>query len=290
MLSADELERRSEDIISRLSSQTQEQLSRFREETNAQVDSIGVQISRLGVSLKRGKTTRGKTQPKEPTAPPPSTWEGFKIEHITWCEQHPETCDPFYFMWESEHEVKGSPIATFTTPNLWGNDFQLKLNLAFRVTAVNFRESPTEGVVQNQSIRVEAGYLDESGDFVALSETEMFKGDPNLSPEFFYQPSAPVQPKKKMRLFEPSVFLGVGWSPASNVGLLAGGSFVNLREGEIRLGANALINTEYFGIGPQLSYHPKLLGKNLNIAPSLNALYGADNHFTWGIGILFQVW
>lgn len=293
MLTDEQLEKKSQEIISRLSEETQNQLKGFQSETKTQIDSIGIQVSNLTLKLTKGKIKRGGgkgAKTPEAKAPAPEKWEGFKIEFIDWCEQSPENCDPFYFIWESEHLVKGKPIATFTSPNLWRDEVDISLNLAFRVTAINFREDPREGIAQNQSVRVEAGYLSDEGTFVTLTETELFKGDPLLSPEFFHSATQKVKPEHRMRMFEPSVQAGIAWSPFSDIGLLAGGSFLNFRGGDIRLGASALVNTSYFGIGPHVSYYPKVLGKNLKLAPSLNALYGADGRFTWGAGILFLVW
>lgn len=287
MLQMKELQEKAEENLERFGND----FENFKSRTGAQVDSLGVQISRLGIDLKKGSATRGAKKPSKPVDPPPASWSGFKIEHISWCEMNPDSCDPFFFTWESDHQVKGSPIATFSTPNLWGEDFKLSLNLAFRVTAVNFRENPTEGAVQNQSIRVEAGFFDEKTQkFVVLTETELFEGDPNLSPEFFYTPTLPVQPMNKIRLFEPFLYLGVGYAPVIETSLVVAGSFLNLKNGEIRIGADALISSNNLGVGAQVSYHPNLFGKSLNIAPMGSFLLRNDGSYTWGTGLLFQVW
>jgi hypothetical protein len=288
LTSVEELQKKSEERLKHFG----DDFDRFRNDTNTQVNSLGVQISKLGVDIKKGSARRGGSKSKSKPAPPkPETWEGFKIEHISWCEQFPQSCDPFMFSWESEHKVKGSPIATFSSPNLWTDDFNLNLNLAFRVTAVNFREDPTEGIAQNQSIRVEAGFFDEeTGEFTTLTETELFKDDPNLSPDFFYTPTVVVQPEPKIKLFEPFVYAGVGYAPEIETGLVGGASFLNLRKGSIRIGASALISSNGLGVGPQVSYHHRLLGKNLNIAPMGSALLRTDGAYSWGLGLLFQLW
>ena len=71
--------------------------------------------------------------------------------------------------------------------------------------------------------------------------------------------------------------------------LFGGGSFLNLYDAKLRLGGTGYISNSYFGIGPTISYHPKIAGKHFNFAPNISYLLSSDrDHLS--LGLIFQVW
>jgi hypothetical protein len=116
------------------------------------------------------------------------------------------------------------------------------------------------------------------------------KGDKNLDPRLIYVPKvdAPIG-RLGLSLFEPSLLVGSTYQ-ASDFGLSIGGSFLNLRKGEYRFGGNFALTESNQYLGLMGTWHPYIAGKNLNIAPGLGWVFGADGSNTWSLGVHFQVW
>jgi hypothetical protein len=292
MVNQREMVKRSAEIISTLDQKTQESIDRFQRETGAKVDSISVRFTRMETRLERGIKKIGDQ--KKPVAPPPSDWKGVSKEDQRRCSSYPDKCEPFKFSWESPFKVKGDPLALFSTPNIWGEEFTLDLNLAFKVVVIGYGEDQSRlgsGAAQNQGIHIYAGYLDEqSGKFVAIAEQELLEGDPLLDPKMFYRPK--VDPDKVVRgldLIEPSLLVGVSYQQ-NQTGLSVGASLLNFKKGEYRVGSNVSLTSEDSYLGAFLSYHPQLLEKSLNIAPSVGYMWNKDLNPTWSLALHFQVW
>jgi hypothetical protein len=291
MLSVSELREMSEFLLSQYDAKTQESISRFREETGAQITSISQRFSSIEMKLNKGKSQVGVVvSPSES----PEKWGGVKTEEAGWCISAPTSCDILPFSWSSDHEINGRSIATFETENFWAQDFSLSLNLAFKVLTIGFSEAEGEGAVQNQGVHIQAGYFDKKGQFVVLSEDKLLKGNPQLDPKFFYTPKiAPksIKTYSGLGLFTPTFVVGVGYAhPLKELGLLVGGGLLNLDKGSFRLGLNMFLHPSSVGAGVFASYHPKIALRPLNIAPMLGALI--DSEISWALqaGVLFQVW
>jgi len=163
------------------------------------------------------------------------------------------------------------------------------------VVAINYGENQSRlgsGAVQNQGIHIYGGYFDEQGKFVALPglESELMSGDPNFDPLLLYIPKNDAVPQPlTLRLFEPSLLVGSTYQ-GGEFGLSIGGSFINFSKGQYRLGANFALAESNQYLGLMGTWHPYIMGKNLNIAPGLGWVYGTDGSNTWSLGVHFQVW
>ena len=290
------LEQRAEEIISGLDQKTQDAIGKYTSETGAKVDSISKRFVRMEARLDQGISRIGKKVDRQrKTPPPPKSWKGVSRQDQTRCADHPERCEPFEFSWHSPFSLKGKPIYTFSSRNIWEGKGSLDLNLAFKVVAITYGEDQSKlgsGAVQNQGIHVLGGYFDEQGEFVEIEglESKLMQGDKNLDPKLIYVPKVdPTNVRLGLSLFEPSLLVGSTYQ-ASEFGLSIGGSFLNLRKGEYRLGANFSLTESNQYLGVMGTWHPYILGKNLNIAPGLGWVLGADGSNTWSLGVHFQVW
>jgi len=289
MVSPEDLEKVSREMLQSLDRETLTEINRLRSETGAQITSISQRFSRLQTEMKKGFASIGE----EPTTPPPPAWNGISSQEVGWCVTSPASCAVTPFTWLTPYKVDGFPVAQFKSDNLWERNFTLTLNLAFKIITIGWSEKEDEGAVQNQGIHIQAGYFSEDGQFKVLAEDKLMKGDPNIDPKLFYVPK--VSPSSlsnnKLSLFTPTFLAGVGYSVAQDqMGVVIGGSFLNLGGGKIRIGADVLFNTSYLAGGVMASYHYMLGGKYLNIAPMMGALLGTDNQLTLQVGLLFQVW
>lgn len=290
MVSRKELEDRAEQIIKGLDANTQEAIKKYTNDTKSRIDSISTQVVSMQGVLE-GVSNLQKA-PKLP--PPPKEWKGITQRDRERCSQYPDRCDSFLFRWESPHKVKGKTIASFSNPNLWAGKSKLDLNLAFKVIAIRYAEDQSRlgaGAAENQGIHIQAGYVSDKGEFVLIEglETKMYKGDPRIQGKLFYVPKKSVDSTRTMKLFEPSLLVGTTYQ-SSQFGLSIGGSLLNLKEGEYRFGANFVITKDKPYLGIMGSWHPVILGKNLNIAPNLGWVLSADQEQTWSLGLQFQVW
>ena len=86
-------------------------------------------------------------------------------------------------------------------------------------------------------------------------------------------------------------YLGVGFLPNKSfeAGLSASASMFNTWEGQLRLGGQALISNEFFGIGPSVSYHYRMDGRYLNFAPNVSYLLSSNSQ-ELTLGLSFQLW
>ena len=288
LLKASEVQERASVLMEGMSAETRARIEAFIDETGAKIEDISVRFTSIETTLKRGSATRG-AKPPTPTPPPPPEWKGVSAEDQKRCESYPEKCAPFPFTWEANERVNGKSIGVFSTPNLWGEEFSLRLNLAYRVQAITFRG---EGVVRNQGVYIQAGYFNDKKEFVMVAEDKLLSGDPNLDPQLFYTATtSTITPSvKSLRLLEPSALVGVNWA-LGGFGLAFGASLLNLNEGRYRLGGNiTLVSGGGVLAGVMGSYHPRILGKNINIAPSVGAAWDTQltTHLT--LGLFFQVW
>ena len=289
------LDRMSSEIISDLDSKTQESIRRFTSETGARVDAISQRFVRMEGRLNRGISSLKRGRSRAPTPPPPQSWAGVSREDRHRCSDHPERCEPFEFSWHSPFSLNGRPIYTFTTKNLWSDlDTNIDFNLAFKVVAITYGEGEglSAGAVQNQGVHIYGGYFDERGKFVPLEglESVLMQGDENLDPKLIYIPKvSPTTVRLGLTMFEPSLLVGSTYQQGE-FGLSIGGSFINFAKGEYRLGANFALAESNQYLGLMGTWHPYIMGKNLNIAPGLGWVVGADGSNTWSLGVHFQVW
>jgi hypothetical protein len=287
MVTHDELEERAKSIMSELDSDTQSAIEKFMSDTGARVNSISDRVMGMEGKLSKGMSNLSKRTPK--STPPPKTWKGVTQQDRDRCSEFPERCDLFAFNWQSPFRVNGRTIARFSSPNLWAGEGDIDFNLAFKVIAINYGEDPESGAVQNQGVHVLGGYVSEEGKFVPIPslKSTLLKGDANLDSRLFYTP--PTLRRKPFKLFEPSLLVGTTYQHGE-YGLSIGGSFLNFRDGEYRVGGNGIITESNAYVGLMGSWHPYILGKNLNIAPSFGWVLGTDSSNTWSVGLQFQVW
>lgn len=290
MVSPSEMREISKGVLSEYDSQTQTAISKFKEETGAQITSIAQRFSSMEIRLSRGRSEVGQGTP---TKPAPEKWQGIKADQVGWCISSPSSCEVLPFTWNSENQVNGQSVASFEATNFWEQNFNLKLNLMFKVLTIGFSEADGEGAVQNQGVHIQAGYFDKEGRFVVLSEDRMLKGDSRIDPKFFYTPRVSPNNIKTATLgfFSPTFVVGVGYSLLRHdIGLLIGGGLLNFKRGDFRLGANAFINAEQISGGIFGSYHPRFANRSLNVAPMLGGLINKDLNWSLQFGLLFQVW
>lgn len=292
MLTQEDLEARAKQIISGLDVQTQKHIKEFQEETGAKIKSISERFTTMEVTLEGKARLGGRRDKREKTPTPPATWKGVSREDLFRCEDHPEKCAPFEFEWESPYRFQGSSIARLSGANIWGDEFRLKLNLAFKVVTIGYGEDQSKrgaGAVANQGLHIYAGYVDEDGKFVTLAEQKMLKGNPLLDSKVFYIPQGDLDKSSALELFAPSFLVGTTYQEG-DLGLSLGASLLNFSKGRYRLGGNFVISSSKPYVGAFASYHPLIGGRNLNLAPSLGWVLGADQSNTWSLGLQFQVW
>ena len=298
MISYKEMEKRTKQIISEVGTQTQA-LEDHLKETDAKILSYSSRFTEIEKTLHGGKIkvrVEGREKPKE-IKKPTQDWRGVDADDFLTCVHYydPDKCPPISYTWAMEYQNKGKSIAQFTTRNLWLEEAgQLDLNLVFKVDVLTFGEDPDSlgsGAVQNQGVYIKGGYFSEDGKFVTLVEDKLIEGDPNLDPRFFYVPTVPYGHSKKYKRYEPSYYVGTSLLPTLgyDMGIQAGGSFVNLFEAKLRIGGVGYISKDYFGVGPSISYHPKIGGKYLNFAPNISYLVSSEKQ-ALSLGLLFQVW
>ena len=96
-------------------------------------------------------------------------------------------------------------------------------------------------------------------------------------------------PKLGLRLFEPSLLVGV-YISRRKFGLSVGGSFLNIRKGEYRLGANFILTEESPYLGATATWHPRIAGKHLKHSIMTRWVIDKEGNNTWSLGVHFQVW
>lgn len=294
MIDLDELERRTDKALSKLSKETQDKIDKYQRDTQAQMTSLSVRVRRVNAHLTKGFAEVG--QKVDSKTPPPPKWKGVKKEEVSWCKDDPSKCDPFPISWS--YPTRDNPVASFSSQNIWGDQFELKLDLGFRVTTVGFRDK--EGVVENQAVFFDVGFTnEETGEFQVLQHFEVKEGDGKETDVFFHTTS--IDPdifKNNLDTFEFSLLLGASFAPqltsgsslSFRTGMSIGGGIVNFRKGEIRIGANVVGSTEILGLGLFTSYHPKLFGKNFNIAPMFGVLYDSTLNPSLQVGLSYQLY
>jgi hypothetical protein len=288
------LEKKASQIIGDLDSKTQAAINKFTTETGAEITAINKSFLRMEGKLNKGISSL-KSDSRPPTPAPPKSWKGVSREDRNRCSDHPERCESFEFSWRSPFSFKGRPVYTFTSKNLWADlDTNIDFNLAFKVVAITYNEGDGlgSGAVQNQGVHIYGGYIDEKGKFIALDGLEgvLMDGDPNLDQKLIYVPRVtPSNVRLGLRMFEPSLLAGSTYQ-GGEFGLSIGGSFLNLAKGEYRVGANFIVAQSNQYLGVMGTWHPSIAGKNLNIAPGLGWVIGADGSNTWSLGVHFQVW
>jgi len=293
MVTHEELQRRTESITRDLSAETRSSIDRYMKSTNARIDMVTRAFKQVKVSLDKGSSRVGKPSEK-PSEPAPTVWEGITAEELSWCKSDPSRCAPFVFAWESEHRVNGQPVARFASDNLWGDETRLDLNLAFKVTALTYRadpNNPEDGLVRNQGIHLMAGYLDDKGEFVALAEDKILSDDPRYQGLSIYSPTQVYQ-AKELGLFDLSVLAGFGYIYEEGLMASAGTSMINLSKGRYRLGVRGVFSENRgLGVGGFASWHPEVLGREVNIAPFVGYDYlFKDGYHAPSLGLYFKVW
>ena len=289
------LDAKASEIISNLDSRTQEAIRDFRSETGAEIRAISQSFTNMEGRLDRGISSLKSGRDRTPTPAPPQSWPGVSREDRNRCSDHPERCEPFEFSWRSPFSLNGRPIYTFHSRNLWADlDTNIDFNLAFKVVAITYGEGDSlgSGAVQNQGVHIYGGYFNEQGEFTAIEglESTLMRGDRNLDPKLFYIPTTPADSVRLgLRMFEPSLLVGSTFQ-GGEFGLSIGGSFINFAKGDYRLGANFALTESNQYLGVMGTWHPYIMGKNLNIAPGLGWVVGADGSNTWSLGVHFQVW
>ena len=298
MISYKEMESRTEQIISEIGSKT-DALQRHLDDTDAKIISYSKRFSSIEKTLRSGKIrvkVDGKTKPEKIKAPN-QDWKGVDADDFLTCVHYydPDKCPNISYSWATTFQNGGKPVGEFRTRNLWlSEEGLLDLNLAFRVDVITYGEDQDRlgsGAAQNQGVYIKAGYFSEDGSFVTLAEDKLIEGDPNLDPKFFYVPTVPYGHTKSYKRFEPAYYAGLGLLPTEeyDMGIQAGGSFVNLFDAKLRMGGVGYISNTYFGIGPSISYHPTIGGKHLNFAPNVSYLFSSQRN-NLSLGLLFQVW
>lgn len=288
MLTQEQLKAQTDTMLRGLSSESEERVRAYMRETGAKIEEMSTRFTGIEIEIKKGRTRRGASTPNTPPPPPPpSSWKGVKKEDYRICEAYPDRCDTLPFSWSAPYMVKGNPLAEFSKDNFWTDESTLKLNLAYRVDAITYRG---EGLVKNQGVYIQAGYFDASGKFVMLAEDKLMVGDPSLDPQLFYAPTLPLAPPSVLRMFEPSILMGVNYV-ADGFGVSLGGSVLNFNEARYRLGGNVTLKGDgWIGAGVMASYHPRFFGKNLNVAPALGVMWDKNLSASLSAGLFFQVW
>ena len=294
MVDLDELERRTNQALSSLSEDTQKRIKQYQRDTNAQVSNLSTRIRRVDAHITEGLADVG--QKVKVKTPPPKKWGGVKKQDVAWCKEDPLKCDTFPIKWR--YPSRTNPIATFSSDNIFAGKFELKTSYKLRVTTVGFRDK--KGIVENQAIFFDIGYLDEkTKEFKKLQSFEIKHGDNDESDQFFH--TAAIDPtlfNGNLKWFEPTVLLGVSFAPTLSssssldfrTGLTVGGALINFRGGEIRIGANGVISPDILGVGAFSSYHTKLFGKSFNLAPMVGVLLDQNLQTSMQIGLVYQLY
>jgi hypothetical protein len=296
MVKRSELDSFADEIIGGLGEKTQSSIRSYMGKTGARIDDISERFVKMEGDLDKGTARIGSrtTRARDPKPKPPESWKGVTRDDQHKCEDHPERCEPFQFTWESPFSINGRPIYTFSSENLWEKRGKVSLNLAFKVVAMTFREGDRlgDGAVQNQGVHVMAGYISPKGGFIPIPglESKLLRGDSNLDPRLKYVPKVDAgRERLGLSLFEPSLLVGSTYQ-GGGFGLSVGGSFVNFYKGDYRIGANLVLTEDTPYLGANVTWHPRIAGKNLNIAPSLGWVIDKEGGNTWSLGVHFQVW
>lgn len=293
MVTHEELQESTSALTRDLSEQTRSSIGQYMKQTNARIDMVTRAFKRVEINLSKGSSRVGKPS-KKPSKPAPEEWGGLSAQELSWCKDVPGKCAPFVYSWESEHRVNGKPVARFASDNLWGDQTTLDLNLAFKVTALTYRADPNkpdDGLVRNQGIHLMAGYIDEKGDFVALAEDKILSTDPRFEGLSIYSPTQ-VYKANEIGLFDLSVLAGFGYVYQDGLALSAGTSLINLSKGRYRLGVRGIFTENRgLGAGAFASWHPAILGKEINLAPFVGYDYlFKDGFHAPSLGLYFKVW
>jgi hypothetical protein len=293
MVSKEELERKTEEALSQLSKDTKDRLEQYKRDTNAQVTSVSTRVRNIRANLNKGRAQIG--QKVKVTTPAPKDWKGVKAKDVSWCKQNPSKCDAFPIRWD--YPLNGRPVVSFLSDNVFTRSFNLSLDLGLKVTTVGLRDR--EGVVENQAVFFDVGYRDERGRFKTLQHFEIKEGDGKETDVFFHKPAInPFLFNDKLSTFDFSLLLGASFAPtfesgsslSFRTGMSIGGGIANFKEGQIRIGANAVISKEILGVGLFTTYHPKILGKHFNLAPMLGVLYDSNLNPSLQVGLSYQLY
>lgn len=258
--------------------QNHQELQKFMVDTKAELKSYSTRLTKISVQLKEGskKAELPQTAPSE-----------FKD-----CMSNPNSCKPLPVEWASEHKVDGKSILSFKTPNLWEEGFSYDLNLAYNVEVITIGENCDTGSMGNQGVYIKAGYFEDNGKFKAIGESKLMKGDKGLDPKFILTPNCGKRIEiGGKKLFEPSIFGGVGYVYKS-MGIFGGVSLLNLLEkGNLRLGLGANYSAKgLFSYGLVLNYYPVIVGKTLNVAPTIGIVWKDNGAPTYLLGLSFNIW
>lgn len=273
LITQDQMNSMSDELL-----QNHQELQKFMVDTKAELKSYSTRLAKISVQLKEG-SKRAELPSSAPSE--------FKD-----CMKDPSSCKPLPIKWESEHKVDGKSILTFNTPNIWTDGFSYDLNLAYNVEVITIGEDCDTGSMGNQGVYIKAGYFEDNGKFKAVGESKMMKGDRGLDPKFILTPNC----GKKLelggkQLFEPSIFGGVSYVYKS-MGIFGGVSFMNfLDKGNLRLGVGGNYNAKgHLSFGLVLNYYPVIVGKTLNVAPTIGIVWKDNLTPTYLLGLSFNIW
>jgi hypothetical protein len=287
MVTHDELESRASAIINDLDKATKDSVKGYMKETKSKVDAISRSIQRLNTTINKGKKVMPK--PKKPLEPPPDEWGGITVDQIYWCQADPNSCAVYPFVWESAHQVNDKPLARFSTPNIFGNDFKIDLNLAFKVDSIMYREDPKNadaGAIRNQSIFINAGYFNESGKFVGVAKAELIQDKDNY---LIHSPTSVIGERPELDYFDFSLLAGPSYN--GGFGLSVGGGIVNLLKSDLRIGGQVQLSDKGLDLGAFVAYRVKLLNRKSNIAPFVGYTWNAvDLSPSLNAGVYFIAW
>lgn len=287
MVTHSELQERSKEIIGDLGAKTQRDIEEYMKRTNSKVDAVSRSVRTLTATVRKGRKITPK--PDKPVEPPPEEWEGITVDQIYWCQSAPSTCALYPFVWETDGQVKGKPMARFSTTNIWGSDFKVDLNLAFKVSSIMFREDPNSarsGAVRNQSIFISAGYFNERGEFVGVAESELLQDEDNY---LIHAPTKTLGGRDGLSLLDLSVLGGPSFD--GDFGVSVGGGVVNLLKGDLRFGGQAQISGNGLSAGPFVAYRLSLFKRRTNIAPFVGYTWNvSDLSPALNAGLYFIAW
>lgn len=289
MVTHDQLQVHGKALISELDEKTKGQVQEYMDKTGAKLDMMSRSYRSLQAKLDQGFSNL------KASLPPPD-WEGVNSQETEWCRGNPSSCAPLPFSWASNGKNKeGKPIARFWSENLWENVFQLDLDLVFKVVTIGYREDPNDkesGVVRNQGLHIYAGYIDDTGSFVSLSESELIEGDPNLPAHLFYSPTKVLEKPGKKRTFEMTFLAGGSYQFGSGLSALGALQFLNLLEGRLRFGGALAynLNKSELSAGPSATWHMIFLGKEINISPMIGYLWTVSGTGYPTLGLVLKIW
>jgi len=277
------------------SRETQEGFKEFIEKTDARISSITTNVGSISAKIEGFKIKRPT---KKTTPPPKKSWKGVTAKDLKTCHEHydPAKCGAFEI--EVEHPQKnrqGESIMSFMIPNIWEGSFGVSLNLDYHIDVIGFTEE--NGIAENKSVLFQIGYY--KGDtFFPLEDFNIQKGDNSGLDKHLFEPRQRVGRPVGLSMFDTSFLAGVVFSPISvsgssldfRTGLSLNVGMLNFKRGEIRLGANAVLSPDVLGGGVFSSYHLKLFGRRLNVAPTLGVLYDSQFRSALQIGLISEVW